>query len=93
MQKAANIAGLGTNMRLIPARGRGGAADDSAYALDPADLATAMKEDVAAGLTPVFVTANVGTTNSCAIDPVLAIGKICHRWRWTHFSNRGEGGC
>ena len=81
VQKAANIAGLGVNMRLIPARGRGGEASDNAYALDPADLAAAMKEDVAAGLTPMFVTASVGSTNSCAIDPVLAIGKICRRWR------------
>ncbi|CAM9597402.1 unnamed protein product [Laminaria digitata] len=78
-QKAAKIAGLGENMRLIPARGRGGAADDNAYALDPADLATAMKEDVAAGLTPVYVQANVGLTNFCAVDPVLAIEEICRR--------------
>ena len=74
VQKAANIAGLGANMRLIPASGRRGSADDNAYAVDPADLAAAMKKDVAAGLTPVFVTASVGSTNSCAIDPVLAIG-------------------
>lgn len=79
VQKAANIAGLGANMRVIPASGRSGSADDSAYALDPADLAAAMEEDLAAGLTPMFVTANVGSTNSCAIDPVLAIGKVCRR--------------
>lgn len=83
-------------MRVIPASGRGGSADDSAYALDPADLATAMKEDVAAGLTPVFVTANVGSTNSCAIDPVVAIGEICRRWDGAPFGfqvERGEGAC
>lgn len=79
VQKAANIAGLGGNMRLIPARTGGGEADDNAYALDAADLAAAMKEDVTAGLTPIYVCATVGSTNSCAIDPVPAIGKICRR--------------
>lgn len=79
MQKAANIAGLGGNVRLVPTRGGGAAAEDDGYALDAADLAAAMREDVAAGLTPVFVNANVGSTNSCAIDPVLAIAKVCRR--------------
>ncbi|CAM9098095.1 unnamed protein product [Laminaria digitata] len=77
VQKAANIAGLGGNVRLVPTRGGGGAAEDDGYALDVADLAAAMREDVAGGLTPVFVNANVGSTNSCAIDPVIAIGEIC----------------
>ena len=79
VQKAANIAGLGENMRLITAKRGGGEADDNAYALDAADLAAAMKKDVTAGLTPIYVCATVGSTNSCAIDPVRAIGKICRR--------------
>ena len=79
MQKAANIAGLGGNMRLITARRAGGEADDNAYALDAADLAAAMQKDVTAGLTPIYVCATVGSTNSCAIDPVRAIDKICRR--------------
>eukprot|EP00904_Undaria_pinnatifida_P009634 jgi/Undpi1/5800/HiC_scaffold_2.g01074.m1 len=77
VQKAANIAGLGTNVRMIATRGGGETAEGNAYALDVVDLATAMREDIAAGLTPVFVNANVGSTNSCAVDPVLAMGDIC----------------
>lgn len=92
MQKAANIAGLGSNVRMIATRGEGGKAGGSAYALDAADLAAAMREDVADGLTPVFVNANVGSTNSCAVDPVLAMGEVCRRWRGTPFRSRGEGG-
>eukprot|EP00904_Undaria_pinnatifida_P009630 jgi/Undpi1/5798/HiC_scaffold_2.g01072.m1 len=87
VQKAANIAGLGGNMRLITAKRGGGEADDNAYALDAADLAAAMKKDVTAGLTPIYVCATVGSTNSCAIDPVRAIGKIC---RSTSGKQHGE---
>ena len=79
MQKAANIAGLGGNMRLIPTRRGRGAANDNAYAMDADDLAAAMRKDVVAGLAPVFVSANVGSTNSCAVDPVIAIGEVCRR--------------
>lgn len=90
VQKAANIAGLGTNVRMIATHGGGETAEGNAYALDVVDLATAMREDIAAGLTPVFVNANVGSTNSCAVDPVLAMGDICQRWKVATFKNRGE---
>ncbi|MEZ4560586.1 MAG: pyridoxal-dependent decarboxylase [Caldilineaceae bacterium] len=41
--------------------------------------------DLAAGLTPFFVTANVGTTSSNAMDPVRAIGAICREYGlWLH---------
>lgn len=51
--------------------------DANEFALDAADLAEVMEKDVALGLTPMFVAANVGTTNSCAIDPVRALAKAC----------------
>lgn len=67
-------------MRLIPGRAKGGANDQTAFGMDLADLKVAMEEDLDAGLTPVFVNANCGTTNSCAIDPISAIGELCRRW-------------
>ncbi|MEZ4719704.1 MAG: pyridoxal-dependent decarboxylase [Caldilineaceae bacterium] len=48
--------------------------------------------DLAAGLTPFFVTANVGTTSSNAMDPVRAIGAICREYGlWLHV-DAGHGG-
>ncbi|CAM9528472.1 unnamed protein product [Ectocarpus fasciculatus] len=84
VQKAANIAGLGSNLRLIPTRGSG---EDSqrCYTLDSAELSEAMREDAAAGLTPVFVSANVGSTNTCAVDPVRSLGEACRSF------SQGEG--
>ena len=89
-QKAANVAGLGENMPVIPT-GRGGGPDyTNADALDAAALAVAIKEDIAAGLTPVFVFANVGSTNSCAVDPVRAMAEICRRWKVALLRNWGD---
>lgn len=78
MQKAANIAGLGSNLRLISTRG---SCEDGqqCYTLDAGELSEAMREDEAAGLTPVFVSANVGSTNTCAVDPVRSLGEACRR--------------
>lgn len=77
-------------MKLIPTRRGDGPDFNNADALDAADLAAAMKEDIAAGLTPVFVNANVGSTNSCAVDPVRAIAEICRRWKEGLLWNRGD---
>lgn len=79
VQKAANMAALGTSLRIIPTSARGQNKDEAAYAMDAASLATAMREDAARGLTPMFVSANVGSTNTCAIDPVRALGEVCRR--------------
>eukprot|EP00752_Nemacystus_decipiens_P001994 g1917.t1 len=91
VQKAAIIAGLGSNLRLIPTtttatiitdtRGKDEEVEEEGqqqcYTMDAEALAAAMREDAAAGLTPVFVSANVGSTNTCAIDPVRALGEAC----------------
>lgn len=45
--------------------------------MDVEKLASCMEEDRAKGLTPVFVCATVGTTSSCAVDPVRAIAEVC----------------
>lgn len=85
VQKAANIAGLGANLRLITTRQQGGGVIDGegggegSYGLNAQELEAAMNDDRRKGLTPVFVSANVGSTNSCAVDPVRAIAEVCHR--------------
>lgn len=46
------------------------------YALSPAALAAAMDADLAAGRLPCFVCATIGTTSSCAVDPVGDLGEV-----------------
>ncbi len=51
----------------------------------PADLAAALTRDIAAGVLPVAVVANAGTTNTGAIDPLQAIGAIAREHDvWFH---------
>lgn len=78
IEKAAGIAGIGReNLRLIQV--------DATYALRPDALEQAIQADLAAGHTPFFVSATVGTTSSTAIDPVREIGEICRRHGlWLH---------
>lgn len=81
--KAAMIAGLTrgpedrSRLRLIDV--------DAEFAMRPDLLREAMDRDIAAGLTPFYVCATVGTTSSTAIDPLEAIGPICRERRvWLH---------
>ena len=78
IEKAAGIAGIGRgNVRLIDV--------DRAYALRPEALERAIQADLAAGHTPFFVSATVGTTSSTAIDPVGAVADVCRRYGlWLH---------
>lgn len=78
IEKAVRIAGLGSEqLRLV--------AVDEYHAMQPAALAELMDRDRAAGLTPCFVCATVGTTSSLAMDPLPAIGEICRaRGVWLH---------
>lgn len=82
IEKAMMIAGLGReNLRVIDAPACTG------YAMDPAALEQAITRDIAAGFTPCFVCATVGTTSSNAIDPVDAIGQVVRRHAphaWLH---------
>jgi glutamate/tyrosine decarboxylase-like PLP-dependent enzyme len=53
--------------------------------LDPARLDAQIREDKAAGLVPFCVIATAGTTNSGAIDDLVALGEICKRHGlWLH---------
>lgn len=78
VEKAIRIAGIGSdNLRLLEV--------DEGFALVPAALEAAVEQDLAAGKTPAFVCATVGTTSSTAVDPVAPIGEICRRHgMWLH---------
>jgi aromatic-L-amino-acid decarboxylase len=78
LEKGARIAGLGSeNTRSVEV--------DDSFAMRPEALEAAIRADRAAGRTPFFVMATVGTTSSSAIDPLPAIGEICRRHGlWLH---------
>ena len=78
VEKAMKIAGLGrANLRLL--------AVDEDFAIRPEELERQIAADRAAGLTPFFVTATIGTTSSNAIDPIPVIGRICStQGLWLH---------
>ena len=76
IEKGANVAGYG-HVRLLDV--------DHEFAIEAATLAAAIEADVAAGLTPAFVCAAVGTTGTTAIDPVRAIGEVAQAHDlWLH---------
>ena len=78
VEKAAMIAGIGRdNIRLI--------AVDANFAMDPAALAQAIRQDLQAGRIPFFVCATVGTTSSHAMDPLPQVAAICREHGlWFH---------
>ncbi len=78
VEKAVGIAGIGReNLRLIGV--------DAQFAMRPDALAESIRQDRAAGRTPCFVCATVGTTSSNALDPLPAIGQICRTENlWLH---------
>ncbi len=77
--KAALLAGFGRdNLRVVPH-------NHTDFAIDPAALATAMADDVAAGRVPCAVVAAVGTTGTTAIDPIGAVVEVAARHQvWVH---------
>lgn len=85
VEKAVKIAGLGRqNLRLIEV--------DDAFAMRPDALAAQIQRDRAAGLTPCFVCATIGTTSSNALDPLPAIGCICReQGLWFHVDGAMSG--
>ncbi|MFY7786433.1 MAG: pyridoxal phosphate-dependent decarboxylase family protein, partial [Thermoflexibacteraceae bacterium] len=78
IEKAVKIAGLGKeNVVKI--------AVDEDFAMKPAELLKAIAQDKQAGFLPLCVVATIGTTSSTAIDPLRAIGEICHDQKiWLH---------
>jgi aromatic-L-amino-acid/L-tryptophan decarboxylase len=58
---------------------------DDRYRLLPGTLAQGLAQAREAGLTPIAVCANAGTTNTGAIDPLPAIADVCAAERlWLH---------
>ncbi|MFH8475016.1 pyridoxal-dependent decarboxylase [Streptomyces sp. NPDC018000] len=75
--KAAHVAGVGEPV-LVPTL-------HGTFTMDPAALAQRVDADRAAGLVPAAVVTTVGTTSTCAIDPVHEIGPVCReRGIWLH---------
>ena len=58
---------------------------DEALRLDVAALRTQLRQDQAAGYTPIAVVANAGTVNTGAVDPLPELGKLCQEQNiWLH---------
>jgi aromatic-L-amino-acid decarboxylase len=76
--KAARIAGFpAACFRVLPT--------DARLRLDPAALERAVRDDRARGLVPFLVVANVGTTNTGAIDPLPEVRRIAdEHGHWLH---------
>ena len=85
LDKAVSIAGIGrARLRKI--------ATDESLAMQPAALAAAIAADRAAGLTPFFVGATIGTTSSLALDPIAAIAAVCRaQGLWLHVDGAMAG--
>jgi aromatic-L-amino-acid decarboxylase len=78
LEKAAMIAGIGTNnLRRIEV--------DENFAMRPDMLARQIEADKRAGLVPCFVCATVGTTSSNAMDPIAEIARVARQHNlWLH---------
>lgn len=75
--KSARIAGVGEPVPVPTLPGT--------HSMDPAALARILDADLAAGRVPVAVVATVGTTVTCAADPLREIGPVCaERGVWLH---------
>ena len=78
VDKAVLLLGLGHRaLRKVPV--------DDEFRMKTSALAEAIREDRAAGLTPLAVVATVGTTSTTSMDPVRPIVDICQREKlWLH---------
>ena len=78
VQKAALLAGFPPgSVRSIES--------DGAFRIRPDALAAAVAADRAAGRRPFFVVGNAGTTNTGAVDDLVALADLCARERlWFH---------
>ena len=78
IQKAADLAGLGTDaIRWVDV--------DGGERMDTGALRAALDEDVAAGCLPMMVVATAGTVATGAVDPLREIAALCReRGVWLH---------
>jgi aromatic-L-amino-acid/L-tryptophan decarboxylase len=85
LEKAAKIIGIGSeNLRLIDV--------DEKFAMRTDLLKEQIQKDKAAGFTPFFICAALGTTSSNAIDPIKEIGEIARKENcWFHIDAAMSG--
>ena len=58
---------------------------DDTFCLRPSDVIAAIDADLAADRLPFLVSANAGTTNTGAVDPLGELAEVCHeRGVWLH---------
>jgi aromatic-L-amino-acid decarboxylase len=74
VQKAAMVAGI-INVRVLPTQ------PEEEYALNPSLLGTAIQKDLQDGLIPFWAASTIGTTSSCAVDPVSDLADVCGQSR------------
>jgi aromatic-L-amino-acid decarboxylase len=85
VEKAARVAGLGTD-QLVALGG------DAEGTLDADALAAAVSADRAAGRVPFFVAATAGTTSSLAFDPLRRVGDVASaQGIWLHVDGAMAG--
>jgi aromatic-L-amino-acid decarboxylase len=86
VEKACRVAGLGAGaLRKVDV-------DPTTQAARPEHLRALIEADVAAGFTPAFVVATVGTTGTGAIDPVREIAAITREYgAWLHIDAAWAG--
>ncbi|CAK0731796.1 hypothetical protein CVIRNUC_000044 [Coccomyxa viridis] len=62
------------------------------FSMEPALLEAAIKEDLAAGLLPFYMVGTIGTTSSCAVDPIGEMGAIAQKYKlWLHVDGAHAG--
>jgi aromatic-L-amino-acid/L-tryptophan decarboxylase len=85
LEKAAKIIGIGSeNLRMIDV--------DEKFAMRTDLLKEQIQKDKAAGFTPFFICAALGTTSSNAIDPIKEIGEIAKKENcWFHIDAAMSG--
>ena len=78
LDKSAGLLGLGRKaLRRIPV--------DEHVMLDLAKLEVAIQEDIAAGRRPFCIVATAGTTNSGAVDDIVALSNVAKKYKlWLH---------
>jgi aromatic-L-amino-acid decarboxylase len=78
VEKAVRIAGLGSNnLRKIRV--------DSLFRMIPAELEAQIQADRLKGYVPACIISALGTTGTCAIDPIQEIGEIAEKYKaWHH---------
>lgn len=78
IQKAADIAGLGTeSVRWIDV--------DSEFRIDVEQLRARIRQDFAAGDTPFLVVGNAGTVSTGAVDNLKSLAEVCREFNvWFH---------